>query len=61
MKILKKILTEPEEWPNKDPERILIEDLKWSRFSVDSLRGQLVCLNIAFQQLKHAIWKELTK
>ena len=61
MKWLKKILEEPEKFPDKSPEKILIEDRKWHPLSVETMTGRVTCLDIEFSKLKHAIWEELTK
>ena len=62
MKFLKKILPEPpNKWPNKEPEKILLEDCHWHYTQVESLRGRIKCFIIAFDKLEHTIWKELTK
>ena len=49
---------EPRKWPDKEPEDIL-RDEGWDNRLIETLHGRRVCLRIAIQKVKRAMWEAI--
>jgi len=49
---------EPRKWPDKEPEDIL-RDEGWYDRLIETLHGRKVCLWIAIQKVKRAMWEAI--